>query len=91
MMSESIIKTWIDDVEETDEYHIEGLKLEITEQIFQAMEDKKVSQSELARRLGKNRAFISKILQGKNNFTLKTLVLIARKLGMEWEMKLRDK
>lgn len=90
-MSESIIKTWIDDVEETDEYHIEGLKLEITEQIFQAMEDKKVSQSELARRLGKNRAFISKILQGKNNFTLKTLVLIARKLGMEWEMKLRDK
>ncbi|MDQ3133801.1 MAG: helix-turn-helix transcriptional regulator [Acidobacteriota bacterium] len=65
--------------EQSDAYHIDGAKLEISEQIYLAMEQQGVSNAELARRLSKSRAYITKVLQGNVNFTIESLVKIARR------------
>ncbi len=67
-------------LEQSDTYHVDGAKLEISEQIYLAMEQQGVSNAELARRLGKSRAYITKVLQGNVNFTIESLVKIARAL-----------
>lgn len=84
----SLFATLFAEAEKRDEYHVAGIKIEIAEQIYTMMEKRGVSQSDLARRLGKNRAYISKILKGTTNFTVDTLVRIARKLNAEWDIQL---
>jgi transcriptional regulator with XRE-family HTH domain len=55
---------------------IDMAKLELSEQVFQIMENKGMSEAELARRLKVSRAYVNKILQGSTNFTIETLVKI---------------
>lgn len=86
-----LFETLFTELEEKDEYHVEGMKIEIAEQIYRLMERKHVSQSDLARKLGKNRAYISRIMKGKTNFTIETIVKIGRRLDADWEFKLVDK
>lgn len=74
--------------QKNDEYHFEGAKIEIAEQISQIMKNKNINQSELARKLDVNRAYVSRILNGNVNLTLDTLVKIGRKLDSEWTFKL---
>ncbi|PYS47601.1 MAG: hypothetical protein DMF68_15600 [Acidobacteria bacterium] len=47
------------------------------------MKQKGASNVELARRLGKSRAYVTKVLQGSTNFTLESLVKIARALDCQ--------
>ena len=51
----------------------ERLLLDVTESIAALLEKQNVSRAELARRLGKSPAFVTKLLRGDNNFTLRTL------------------
>ncbi len=74
-----------------DRYYIEGLKIDIAEQIYRLMKRQHLNQSDLARRLGTNRAYISRIMKGKTNFTIETLVKIGRCLNAEWSFKLVNK
>ncbi len=74
-------------LEQSDTYHIDGAKVEIAEQIYLAMEQQGVSNAELARRLGKSRAYITKVLQGNVNFTIESLVKIARALGHKFDFQ----
>lgn len=72
----------------TDAYQIDRLKVEISERIYQAMNHQGVSNAELARRLGKSRAYVTKLLRGTTNFTLESLVRIGRALSCEVELEL---
>ncbi len=65
----------------TPGYRLEALKLEITESLYLAMEERKITRAELAKRMGTSRAYITKLLQGDANFTLETLDRIAQALG----------
>ena len=67
-----------------DSYHVNAAKFELSEQIFQAMEDKGVTEAELSRRLCVSRAYINKILQGNANLTIESLVKIGRALDCEF-------
>lgn len=49
-----------------------------------------ISQDELSARLGKDKAFISRSLQGQSNMTLKTMYKIARALGYRMEIYFVD-
>lgn len=51
----------------------ERLIIEVTEAIATLLQEREVSRSELARRIGKSPAFVTKMLRGHNNFTLRTL------------------
>lgn len=65
---------------------IDAAKVEISEQIFQIMEEKDVTEAELARRLETSRAYVNKVLQGSTNFTVESLVKIG--IALECELKL---
>ncbi|MDZ8118184.1 helix-turn-helix transcriptional regulator [Pontiella agarivorans] len=76
---------------ETDTYWVEKAIIECTEEMVARMEDAGLNRSELARRLGKKPAFVTKLLRGNNNFTFETAVKIARALDTEFVPHLRPK
>jgi transcriptional regulator with XRE-family HTH domain len=51
----------------------ERLILDTTEAIVGLLEEEKVSRQELAQRLGKSKGFVSQLLSGERNMTLRTL------------------
>lgn len=77
------------DVEKSDAYLIEGAKVEIAERIHLTMKQKNISRAELARSLGKSRAYVTKVLQGDTNFTIDSLVKIASALDCDLELQFR--
>ncbi len=72
----------------TPEFEFEWLLLDTEDAIWDAMQLSGVSRSELAERLGTSRAFITKLLGGHENLTLKTLVRVANALQMQVKMQL---
>ena len=77
------------EVEDTPKFNLIGYQIEIAEMIFNKMEELHVSQAELARRLGKTRSYVSKLLSKGSNFTLNTLLEIAISLNSKWEFRLK--
>ncbi|NLF62494.1 MAG: helix-turn-helix transcriptional regulator [Lentisphaerae bacterium] len=67
--------------EQQDDYWLEGVKIEFTEQMLAQMDALSISRKDLAQRLGVSPAYITKILRGSTNFTLKSMVGIARALN----------
>jgi transcriptional regulator with XRE-family HTH domain len=51
----------------------EELILDATETIITLLEERGVSRADLAKRLGKSKGFVSQILSGERNMTLRTL------------------
>ena len=64
-------------------YTIEGLVTDTAELVAQLMEAQGVKKAELARRLGKSRAWVTQLLSGKANMTIRTLAEVAYALGAE--------
>lgn len=86
-----LLKEWIAESPENErQFAEEGLILEVAEAIFQAMETKNMSKSDLAASLGKSKAYVSQLLSGSRNMTLRTLADIAFALGMKAAFKLRE-
>jgi transcriptional regulator with XRE-family HTH domain len=59
----------------------EELILEVTETICELLQNEKVSRKGLADRLGKSKGFISQLLNGDRNLTLRTVADILHVLG----------
>lgn len=77
--------SWIDRLKATKEGQLalvtEGLMVDATELIAEAMESEGISRAELARRIDRSPAFVTKVLRGTSNFTLRTLAHILFALG----------
>lgn len=58
----------------------ERLILEATEVISRCMQERGVSKAELARRVGRSRAYLTQVLSGSRNMTLRTLADLAHAL-----------
>lgn len=69
---------------------IDAAKVEISERIFRLMEDKGITEAELARRLETSRAYVNKVLQGSTNFTVESLVKIGIALDCEFKMEFTE-
>ncbi len=55
--------------------------------IARLMEERKVKKAELARRLGKSRAYVTQMLSGSANLTVRTLAEVAYALGVEVKLE----
>ena len=75
--------------EQSEEFWIAGAILELTEEVVRRMEERGVSRSELARRLGTSPAYVTKLLRGNVNVTLATMVRLARALDSELRCHLK--
>lgn len=60
----------------------EDVVMNTTEDLLCRMDDCAISRAEIARRVGKSRSTISRMLDGDRNMTLRTLVKLAAALGM---------
>ncbi len=70
-----------DSMKDTLEYQVEELALAFTESVLLRMEElNDLKGKDLAERMGTSEAYASKLLKGKGNFTLETLVKLARAL-----------
>jgi len=76
---------------ETVEYWMEHVRLDFTQEITEAIKSKNISQKDIAARMGKSEAYISKIMNSNStNFTLKTMVQLCLALGSRITIKIED-
>lgn len=57
--------------------------IDIVEEVYRILSEKKMSQSELAQKLGKSSAEVSKWLSGTHNLTLRSVTKIEVALGVD--------
>ncbi len=75
-------KDFHDEYKNDPEYITTGIVIEIIDNLAAKMEEEGISKAEFARRLGKGRAYVTKLLRGYyDNLTIKTLVELALALG----------
>ncbi|HHT9134652.1 MAG TPA: helix-turn-helix domain-containing protein [Candidatus Avalokitesvara rifleensis] len=88
-------KPWLEQFAERykddPDFIFEGAILDFTEAVCEKMEKDRVSRAQLAERLGKTRAFVTRTLNGQPNLTLKTMVRIAHALNSELSIHLTAK
>lgn len=88
--SVSVEKQTLTDVERFGRSSTEGrrllkqeeLILEVTEALSAAIEERGLTRSEVAKRLGKTKGFVSQLLAGGRNLTLRTVADIADAIGI---------
>jgi transcriptional regulator with XRE-family HTH domain len=61
----------------------EDFILDVTEQVLACMKQNGIAQAELAKRLDRSKAYLSQVLSGSRNMTLRTLADICWALGIE--------
>jgi len=65
------------------EFLTEKVILDFTEQVIAYMKQNGINRAELAKRLGVSKAFITKLLNGNPNLTIKTMVSLAKTLDCD--------
>jgi len=89
-MSAKSYQVHLDKARKSDAYWMEFPILQFTEELFVLMEQDRVSKAELARRMGTSPAYITKILKGDANFTLKSMVKLARQFNRQVRVHLAE-
>ena len=88
MTREKTFTKWLNELAEDPTFLEEGVILDFTEAVVQAMKRQGITRSELAARLGKTPAYVTKLLSGRNNFTLKTMTQVAQALHLSLKVRL---
>ena len=82
MKPRSEIESWVSESPDNlREFRQEMFILEVTQTIWDGMLDQGITRSELAKRLGRTRGYVSHLLSGDRNLTLRTLSDIAHAIG----------
>lgn len=80
--------TWFDnlltELEGDLDYIADGMAFDYVNDIRRVMKEQKITQSELAKRIGKSRAYVSKVLNYNPNMTIRSLAMIALALDLRW-------
>ena len=87
----SWIENYIDQNQYTTEFQTELSIIDLNEKIIAKMDEKKVNRVELAKRLGVSKAFITKMLNGNPNMTIKTINSLALALDCQLYLDLYPK
>lgn len=75
---------------ESAEYWAEVAALDFTEALNQRMQELNVTRSELASRIDASPAYITKIMNGTTNFTLRSMATLAHALGKKVKIAFED-
>ena len=89
-MARSELEQFVSDKEQMRLYQQEYLIMQVTERICELMERNSVSRSELADRLGTTKGYITQLLDGRANMTLRKLADVCMALGMAAELQTRE-
>jgi transcriptional regulator with XRE-family HTH domain len=78
----------LEEAKTRDAYWVADAIHTFTEELHELAENKALSRAELARRLGVSPAYITKIFRGNVNFTIDTMVRLARRVGARLHLHL---
>lgn len=91
-MTKSLLENWLDEDNENQRlFAQEGLILEATEAIWEALEERGWNKSQLAEALGTSKANVTQLLNGSRNMTLRTLSDIAFRLNLVARVRLCER
>ena len=76
------------EAERHQDYWIAGAILEFTESVVREMARQGLTRTALAEKLGATPAYVTKILRGRVNFTLATMVRLSHALGADLHVRL---
>jgi transcriptional regulator with XRE-family HTH domain len=71
-------------------YERESLAFDASEMIAFLMSEKEMTKAQLARAIGKSRAYVTQLLSGSRNMTIHTLADLGLALGYRFELKARQ-
>jgi transcriptional regulator with XRE-family HTH domain len=80
----NLVSWWEDlngELRKSAEFLAESLAFKLSLEIKERMKEAGLSQTDLSRRLGVSRAYVSQVLAGKTNMTVLSLAKIAKALG----------
>lgn len=80
----------VDDLKSDRSYQHAKAKIDFASSLWRVMQQRNVSNSELAARIGKSRAWITKVLSGDCNFTIETMVDLADAVGGKISLHIAD-
>jgi transcriptional regulator with XRE-family HTH domain len=89
--AEKWFKDELGTVRKTFEYRLERILIQLGEDICRLMRDQQISRAEVAERLGVSRAYVTKVLNGNPNLTIKTLLKLSDALGRELAIRFAPK
>lgn len=78
------------DLDKDVEFVLGWLKTRLVEDILIKMNDEKITKTDLAKRLCKNKAYVSRVLNETSNFTLRTIAEIAVALNAKPTVRILD-
>ena len=81
-MTDTEINKFVRDPESMRFYQQERIILDVTERICEAMEEQRINRVQLALKLGKSKGYISQLLDGSANMTLRTMSDVFLALGL---------
>ena len=80
-MGQDSFNTLFEDARQHDVYWTEWVISDFTEELARRMHELGLTRGTLAKKLGSSPAYVTKILRGDVNFTLKSMVKLARAVG----------
>lgn len=80
----------IRDARSRDDYWIEDAILQFTMRLHEEMQKQGISKTELASRIGASQPYITRILKGRDNLTIATMVKLARAVGLKVQISLGE-
>lgn len=89
-MAESLIERISSSPEEFKLLQQERTILELTELVCAVLEEEGISRAELARRLGKTRGWVTQLLDGEANMTLRTVSDVFTVLGKQLRVQCEE-
>ena len=87
-MGKKSFKQLFEEAQKHEDYWISELIINFTDDLYRAMKKKNIKKSELATKLGTSPAYITKVLRGDVNFTLKTMFRLAKAVGESFDVHL---
>ena len=86
-MKKKTFKEIFEEAQKHDEFWAYSVILDFTENIYRLMIQKKMTKTDLAKKLGVSPAYMTKIFRGNANFTIETMVRLARAVDGRVEIK----
>ncbi len=83
------LQDWIAEFQGDPDYEFDKVAIEVGEQIVARMEERGLTQADLAREMGVSRARVNQILRGNDNLTLKSIVAVAIALDARVDVQLK--
>lgn len=77
------LESYIEQHKYTVDYQTELSIIDLNEKIVSKMEELRINRAELAKRLGVSKAFVTKLLNGSPNMTIKTMIAVALALDCQ--------